>query len=214
MIVFGTRGRVIAGAQIQDMECPNCGNNSFLTFGVLRYFHIFWIPVFPTSRLPGLECLNCKNARIGDEIRDPVRSRIKAALFTTKRTAPMFVGLAFIAMFVAFVAITESKNAEQERLYLANPEIGDLYVVRVSKIFDGGDPDYDYVLMQVESVNGDQIGFKTATMQYNIPDGPSDDIDSGKALDPGYYAEAVHMFAVDELRAIRDDGGIHSIERR
>ncbi len=214
MIVFGTRGKVISGNQIQDMECPNCGHTSFVTFGVMRYFHIFWIPVFPTSRVAGLECSNCKNARIGDEVREPVRSRIKQAVFSTKRTAPLFTGLALIAAFVAFLAVNDSRNAEQERLYLANPEVGDMYIVRVSKLFEGGDPEYDYVLMQVESVDGDQIGFKAANTQYNIARGPKDDIISGKSENPDYFGADVHMFAVDELAAIRDDGGIHAIERR
>lgn len=214
MIIYGTRGKVIPGEQIQDMECPNCGSNSYLSFGVMRYFHIFWIPVFPTMRQPGIECLNCKNTRLGAEIRDPVRSRIKKAVFTNIRTAPLFTGLALIASFVAFVAVDNAQNVEQERLYLANPEIGDMYVVKVSKFFDGGDPAYDYVLMRVESVNGDQVEFKTGTLQYNKAGGPNDDIGKGKARDPGYYGDEVYMIGIDDLRAIRDDGGIHSIVRK
>lgn len=214
MIIFGWRGRVVSGGQMQDMECPNCGNNLYLTFGILRYFHIFWIPLFPFSRQPGMECQNCKHTRVGDEIRDPVRGRIKETVFTMMRTAPMFAGLALIAAFVAFVAVDRSQDAEQERLYVENPVIGDMYVVRVSKTFEGGDPEYDYVLMRVESVNGDQVGFKAGNMQYNISRGPNEDIGSGKAGSPDYYSDEVHMFAIDELRAIRDDGGIHSIYRK
>lgn len=214
MVVFGSRGRVVSGEQIQDMECPNCGNNLYRTFGVLRYFHVFWIPTFLTSRQPGLECLNCKHARIGDEIRDPVRSRIKDAVFPIRRTAPMFTGLAFIAALVAFFAVAESRDAETERRYMENPVVGDMYVVRVSKIFEGGDPDYDYVLMRVESVNAEQIAFKAGNMQYNVSRGPRDDIRSGKAGNPDYFGGEVLMFTIDELRAIRDDGGIHSIHRK
>lgn len=214
MIIYGTRGRVVSGGQIQDMECPNCGNNLYMTFGILRYFHIFWVPVFPTSKQPGMECQNCKHTQIGDEIRDPVRGRIKDSVFTMIRTAPKFAGLAIIAAFVAFVAVDRSQDAEQERLYMENPAIGDLYVVKVSKFFEGGDPEYDYMLMRVDSVAGDQIGFKVGNMQYNISRGPKEDISNGKADSPDYYDDQVQVFAIDELKVIRDDGGIRSIRRK
>lgn len=214
MVVYGWRGKVVSGAQVQDMECANCGNNLYQTFGILKYFHIFWIPLFPFSRQPGMECQNCKHTQVGNEIRDPVRGKIKAAVFTMARTAPMFAGLALIAAFVAFIAIRDSREAEQERLYMANPVIGDMYVIKVSKTFEGGDPEYDYALMRVESVDGDRVGFKLAVTHYNILRGPKDDIGNGKAYDADYYDDRVHMFAVDELSAVHEDGGIRSIVRK
>lgn len=47
MIIYGTRGKVIQGTRINNMACKSCGNQSHNTFGVLRYFHIFWIPGLP-----------------------------------------------------------------------------------------------------------------------------------------------------------------------
>lgn len=214
MVVYGWRGRVVSGAQIQDMECANCGNNMYLTFGILRYFHIFWIPLFPFSRKPGLECQNCKLTQVGKEIRDPLRERIKDAVFTMARTAPMFSGLVLIAAFVAFIAIRDTRDAEQERLYMESPAIGDMYVIRVSKTFEGGDPEYDYALMRIESVDGDRVGFKLALTHYDKSRGPGRDMNNGKADNPDYYDERVHMFAIDELRTIREDGGIRSIVRK
>jgi hypothetical protein len=214
MVIYGWRGSVVSGGQIQDMECPNCGNNLYQTFGILQYFHIFWIPLFPYSRKPGMECQNCKHTQVGKEIRDPTRGKIKASVFTMARTAPKFAGLALVAAFVAFIAVRESREAEQERLYMENPAIGDMYVIKVSKTFEGGDPEYDYALMRVESVDAEQVGFKLAFTHYNIARGPKDDIGDGKADSPDYYDDPVHLFATDELRAIHEDGGIRSIHRK
>lgn len=214
MVVYGWRGRVLSGAQIQDMECANCGKNMYTTFGILQYFHIFWIPLFPYSRKPGMECENCKHTQVGKEIRDPVRGKIKDAVFTMGRTAPMFAGLVLIAAAAAFIAFTGWQNQEQERLYLANPEVGDTYIVKVSKIFEGGDPEYDFVLMQIESVNGDQVGFKVSATQYNLAKGPKEDMRTGKADDPDYYMDGIQTFSLDELASIEDNRGIRSIYRR
>ena len=135
-------------------------------------------------------------------------------MFTMARTAPKFIGLAVIAAAVAFGVVTGMQDAEQERLYMENPAVGDLYVIKVSKTFEGGDPEYDYAVMRIESVDADQVGFKLALTHYNIMRGPKDDIGDGKAYAPDYYDESVHVFLTEELRAIHEDGGIRSIHRK
>ncbi|MGS2738198.1 zinc-ribbon domain-containing protein [Sinomicrobium sp. M5D2P17] len=62
LIFFGTRASKIKTKRIGgNTECPYCKNiNTFVatTFG--KYFHIFWIPLFPFSKTTILECSHCK----------------------------------------------------------------------------------------------------------------------------------------------------------
>jgi hypothetical protein len=89
MIIYGTRGKVIPGGRRQDIVCASCGQADLATYGILRYFHIFWIPVLPTKKQPVAECLHCKKTLAGKEIPEPARTEITRAVFTTARTAPI-----------------------------------------------------------------------------------------------------------------------------
>ena len=61
MIFFGTRGKTAVGQSVTGPQCPNCQSTAFTSFGVQRYFHIYWIPTFPTGKHVGIECSNCKH---------------------------------------------------------------------------------------------------------------------------------------------------------
>ena len=68
MIFFGSRSREVVGDLIQGNLCPECGRAEHQSFGVQNYFHIYWIPVFPTSKTVGLVCTHCKKAQTGKEL--------------------------------------------------------------------------------------------------------------------------------------------------
>ena len=60
MIIFGTRGQIIDLGSIGVNKCMHCNNEAeihvFLSF---RYFHIFWIPMFLTTRSYQTACSIC-----------------------------------------------------------------------------------------------------------------------------------------------------------
>lgn len=96
MIIYGTRGKVIKGELLKNIACDYCGNNSHLSFGVVRYFHVYWIPLFAYSKKIGLECLHCKRTLLDREIPQDVRQRITSKVFTTKNIFSAYIGLAIL----------------------------------------------------------------------------------------------------------------------
>ncbi|MCP4326272.1 MAG: hypothetical protein GY787_31440 [Alteromonadales bacterium] len=106
MIFFGSRGKTISGQVVEGIQCPSCENQEFITFGIIRYFHLYWIPTFLTSRVAGIECTHCKKTLIGKELPKDLSQNIKATVFTKKNIIPMFSGLIIIACLVLSATFT------------------------------------------------------------------------------------------------------------
>jgi hypothetical protein len=111
MIVFGTRGSVVQGPQRRGVPCASCGMDVHATYGVLRYFHVFWIPMFPTLKQPGMECVHCKKASVGKEIPERVRAEVAAQVFTRRRVLPLFAGLVVLALLAATAAYGSAQQS-------------------------------------------------------------------------------------------------------
>ena len=61
MIIFGTRGKAIMLFSLGEKKCEHCNNKTeFYLVMSFRYFHIFWIPLFITTRSYHTACSICE----------------------------------------------------------------------------------------------------------------------------------------------------------
>ena len=81
VIFFGSKGKIVTGEVLQGFPCPECGGSQFATFGILNYFHIYWIPTFLKSKKAGMECMHCKKTLIDDEVPPHLIDQIKSSTF-------------------------------------------------------------------------------------------------------------------------------------
>ena len=214
MIFFGTKGKVIAGDQVHGVQCPNCQNGQFVSFGILNYFHLYWIPTFLTSKKVGMECTNCKRTLVGEEVPSHLAGQIKDSVFTTGRTLPMYTGLFIIALIGLGIAYVAEQDNAREETYVAQPAVNDYYIVDFAKIFTEADPEYHYGVMQITNLTPTDVEMRISTIAYNIASGVRDDIRDGKAAADSYYEEGTITIEIDALREFVDGGAVHSIERQ
>ena len=213
MIIFGTRGKTVAGQYVEGIECPSCGNERFSTFGILRYFHLFWIPTFPTSRVVGVECAHCKKTLVGKELPKVLSKQIKSTVFNKKNTLPMFSGLIAITLFVLFVAYSVQQDNIKEAAYIEQPAINDLYIVNFTKVFDDTDPDYSYGVMRVKYLSSSQVELQVSKIAYNKVSGVQKDIRNSKTTPDSYYDGDPLYIEIDKLKEMKESGAIYSIDR-
>ncbi len=213
MIVFGTRGKVLAGKRKQGVVCPSCGKEEHTTSGVLRYFHVFWIPVFPTSKQPVLECAHCKKVLAGKEIPERTRREIAETVFTTGRVLPMFTGLALIAVLMGVGAFQSATDTRRMRIYLATPAVGDLYVVRLARFAPGAEARYPYGLMRVTAVSEGDLELQLGRYGYSGASGAEKAIRSGKHREGDYFADPPVRLARRDLGQLQMDGHIQAVKR-
>ena len=214
MIFFGSKGKVVVGEKIQGVQCPSCENSQFVTFGILNYFHLYWIPTFLKSRKVGIECMHCKRTLIDDEVPSHLAERIKSSIFTPINTLPMFSGLFIIALLSLGVMYSVQQDSAREEAYFAQPAVNDYYLVDFSKIFVDVDDEYNYGVMRVTNVMSTKVQMQISNKVSNSPLGLGKDIREGNAATDSYYSPETVNFEFGELQEYKDAGAIYSIDRR
>ena len=213
MIVFGTRGKVVKGPQRRGVPCSACGMDVHATYGVLRYFHVFWIPMFPTLQRPAMECLHCKKALVGNEIPERVRKDVAAAVFTRGRVLATFAGLVLAALLAIPVAFGAAAQSARETEYLNAPAVGDQYVVKLAPFLKAPDAKHTYGVLRVAKLSGDQLEVALGTYAYSIQSAATKAIGSGDTARADYFSpRSIAMTRADLLR-LKQDHTIQAVRR-
>lgn len=214
MIFFGTKGRTIQGPKVTTIHCPSCGNIEHETFGIQRYFHLYWIPTFPTSRTILVSCTNCRHAQEEKDLQPAVVKTINETVFNAKQLIPLFSGAFLIACLITWVSYTGIQTQAREAQYIDAPHVADLYVANLSRIFDGIDSDYPYGVLRVVATSEDGVECVIGTVSYSQSSGPGGDIDKKKTDSDEYYGEETVMFGLAELKELKSISAITRVERR
>lgn len=71
LLFYGTRATKLWEGKLRagSTTCPHCeSQNSFNITIYARYFHFFWIPIFPLSKKSIIECSHCKKTYDQDDL--------------------------------------------------------------------------------------------------------------------------------------------------
>ncbi|MFD2287104.1 zinc-ribbon domain-containing protein [Pedobacter petrophilus] len=151
MIIFGTRGKYLK-QQSDAFDCTNCGSlNTVRMSFIQRYFHIFWIPIFPTSKTGISQCSNCKQALYLNEMPQALKMTYNESKKTAKTPLKYFIGLLLIALFFAFAILGIVAVTIAEGRYAKNSMVGDVYAVEL--------PNKLYTYYKIEEIRGDTVSF-------------------------------------------------------
>jgi len=213
MIFFGSRGKTVAGQVVDGIQCPSCENKQFVTFGILKYFHLYWIPTFLTSKTVGIECTHCKKTLVGKELEPELAKQIKTTVFTKKNTLPMFSGLILISILVLFGAIAAQRDDMQDATYIEQPAINDLYIVNFTKVFNDTDSKHKYGVMRVKSLSSSQVEIQVSKIAYNKTSGVRKDIKERNTSADSYYDSELIYIDIGKLKEMKESGAIYSVER-
>jgi len=213
MIVFGTRGSVVKGPQKRGVPCAACGMDVHQTYGVLRYFHVFWIPMFPTMKQPGMECLHCKKALVGKELPEGVRKDVAALLFTKRRILPTFAGAILVGLLAIPVAYGSAQQTAREAAYLEAPAVGDCYVVRLAGFVKSPDPKHPYGVVRVAQVAGESLELRLGTFAYSQARGADQAISRREITRADYFAPSPITLATADLKRLKQEHTIQSVRR-
>jgi DNA-directed RNA polymerase subunit RPC12/RpoP len=214
MLIYGRKSKVVPGPALDGIDCPNCGNKSFNSFGLQEYFHLYHIPTLPTKKQVGIECTNCKATLVGKEVPEAITTQIKPEVFTAARAVPLYAGLLALVIVIGIVVFMGQQRSAETASYLANPATNDIYTIRVDDIFTGVDSTYPYGSMRLVSIDGDIYQFQISSSAYNKSEGVRKDISNGKASEASYYSEGLMEFTRDEIAALKESGSISNIDRK
>lgn len=210
LFVFGTRSKTVVGPRKEVTPCDACGNAEHVSSGVLRYFHVFFIPFFPIGKKPVLQCANCRKTLVSKEIPEPARSELSAELFPARRTVPLFAGLIAIGLVVGYGAIANRASEARYAELLRNPSAGDVYVVKLSAVGLGAttDAQHPYGILQAAKVADGELQVRVAKYVYTRPFQALGATRHGLAFQDGAL-----KLRVDDLQRMHSDGALSAVTR-
>ncbi|MEC4005667.1 zinc-ribbon domain-containing protein [Flavobacterium sp. SUN052] len=135
MIFYGTKATNLKNGQIINVDCPNCETNVTMKYSVFgKYAHIYWIPLFPTSKITVAECNSCKKTFEYKELPESIKTKFEREKEKNPVNFPvwMFSGCFVIAALVGFGVYKSNETEKNEAEYIKNPKVGDVYCIKVS----------------------------------------------------------------------------------
>lgn len=123
MIIFGTRTRNLKASNITSYDCKNCNSKNSVQFHFsARYFHVFWIPVLPFSKVAISQCSHCKQAFYKEEMSQAMKQDYLVASKQVKSPITHYSGLLIIGLAMIFIigsiVFSEKNNVKGEPINL------------------------------------------------------------------------------------------------
>ena len=214
MIIYGTKGKIIEGKPVENVQCPSCGSESLKTFGIIQYFHIYWIPFFPTSKEVGVECEKCKGGMNEENMPSHIVEAVKSSIFDDYDSLHLFTGLIIVLLIFAVGIGVGLSNSLDSSEYIGNPRANDRYVVNLSKIIKDVDRGSRYGVFRVVDVNGENVSYQIGKMGYSSSTAAKKIITKGEADSSSYYVGKVSIVKKGHIQKMYDDGVIRYVIRQ
>jgi hypothetical protein len=114
-----------------------------------RYFHIFWIPVFPYKKEAITQCNHCKQILNKKEFSSDLLSQYEEMKANIKKPYWQYIGAVLFAVLIISVIASIREDNKKDIAFLNAPEKGDIYQIRTT--------DGQYTLYKVSEVKTDSV---------------------------------------------------------
>ncbi len=157
MIIFGTKTKGISSTPVES-SCESCNQSQQLVHIFQKYFHIFWIPVFPLTKQTILECQHCKKTVLEKEMSSQQKSISQPKRSAAKTPAYMFAGSVLIACLIGWPIYSSDQEKARTQTYVSAPAAMDIAVIEASK--------NQFQILKLLSVQNNMISFQIGNYVY------------------------------------------------
>lgn len=195
LLLYGKRTIRVRKHDDFHVKCESCNDYGQRFFVYQEYFHLFFIPLFPTgNKTISSTCLKC-NDNLNEEKRNHYLSTTRTPLY-------LYSGIIlFVALILALVTgniLTQKKKAE----YIAHPEVNDIYLIRQEE-----NKQINYYFLKIKEIESDTVRLLSGYFQYNRFVSSMDETD--------YFVEdEIYSIPKEELKKLLDDGMINMVIRK
>lgn len=209
---FGIKSKGIYGSALSNNTCPTCNANSLSNVGILKHFHIYGLPILPVGGTSMIACGSCNYSQPFNAAPESVRAQASGAVNFKTMMLSSWGLLIVIAVIIGAFVLTQHDNREN-RAYVAAPQAGDVYIIRMSEVFPGiGDSAFPYGILQVTGVSGDTVNVKMANAGYGNLKSVNKSLRQDGAQANFYSGDALSL-AVSDLPALLEAGAINDVRR-
>lgn len=202
MLIYGSRATKLKAEPIV-YTCKHCQSKNTTTMVLFqKYAHVFWIPFCPIKKLAVTQCEHCKQVLEQKQFDPELKEIFDEQKKTVKTPIWTFTGLALLIVLIVSIAQDEKKEAAENKVYLEQPQVGDVYTVRTKE--------GNYTLWKVQEVTKDSVGYWMNNYEVNKISGLHKITGKG---DTAYLPITVYM-GRNELLPKLDKGEIKDVSRQ
>ncbi|MEZ0472598.1 hypothetical protein [Luteimonas salinilitoris] len=211
MLIWGSGSKVVELGPSGQAHCSTCEKErAFKNVLTFRYAHIWYLFRWVTKRSYATICDVCSRGTPHDT-KTYEAEHGKSAIPAYYRYG-LWTLLGLAAVFIAFVVAAGMQSDRREAQLLQQPQVGDMYLVRLDKMVPDDFDGIGYGLMRVAAVDDGGVALQIPNYGYNKRGGVRKDLRSGAAADTDYFSEDTLQLSLDELRK-QHGPGIYDIQR-
>ena len=193
-MIFGRRTIRIKKYNDYNIKCENCGKYHQRFYIYQQYFHVMFIPFFPSS----LKTIRCSCAECNDTFNQEKKGDY---LEMTKTPIYLYTGGLLIAGLIIFTVIGNLKNQKLKKEYVNNPKIGDVYRIRQVE-----NNTTAYYFLKIANIKSDTIDLFHGALEYTGFVSSMNDSDY-------FVKDEMWRLLKSDLINYLDSGYINSVER-
>jgi zinc-ribbon family len=203
MIISGNRATKTGHQSLFGTKCNSCGTKDSLEmYTFSRYFHIFWIPVFPYKKEAITQCNHCKQILNKKEFSSDLLSQYEEMKANIKKPYWQYIGAVLFAVLIISVIASIREDNKKDIAFLNAPEKGDIYQIRTT--------DGQYTLYKVSEVKTDSVYVLFNEFQTNKQSGLRQSTMNAAS---SFITEDYLPIAKKDLLVMKEKGEIQGVNR-
>lgn len=120
MIVYGTNAKDLGTRKLQGAKSPNCESSDIYATAVVKYVHIFWIPIFPYSKKYFTTCEGTGQVLEEKEMPQQLKDKLNLEKHHFKTPFYLFSGLIIIALLIGYGIYASSQHDKEVKESVSN----------------------------------------------------------------------------------------------
>ena len=150
MIIFGHNTRLINMQSTPKVQCQNCEETGYIKMSrYVKYFHLFWIPVFPYSTSGLCQCDNCETILDFEEMSRNTQKNFNQFKEFARLPIWSFAGVILISLLISWIVVSEIRKDNLTKEYAESPKKGDVCYIKKATM--------SFSTVRVTEVFGDSI---------------------------------------------------------
>lgn len=150
MIFYGTKPTHLNTEKVSNYKCEHCKELNTTSISVYsKYFHLYWIPLFPYSKMTIATCDNCETETKKKNFTEQLKLSYSNIKSNSKTPIWHFTGLIIIGLLFIFMQYSSKQTAKNKIIYINNPEVNDVYYTKIDENV--------YSTLKVDKVTTDSV---------------------------------------------------------
>jgi zinc-ribbon family len=203
MIIYGHKATKTGHQSLFGTKCSNCNTkDSIEMYTFSRYFHIFWIPIFPYRKEAVTQCNHCKQVLNKKQFSADLLSLYDEMKMNIKTPYWQFIGIGLFAVLIIAITFSIKEDNKRDTAYLMAPKVGDIYEIKIAY--------KNYTLYKVSEVAADSVYVLFNKFESNKRTG----LNQAKMNMPESFTEDEWLpIAKKDLLLMKEKGEIEEVRR-